>query len=256
MRAPPPRTLIVDSTAHSRPLPVDPSLATPPSVSPESKRSSQSVTTSPRVRTQSTHRTYTRPPSVISMASRPDLSLRPHPLIRAHSHNRDAPTPRVSALTATSTPVSTSPPQSIHANGRLSSSPESVNTSDGFGLGSPVLARGPQTALSSLAPAPEFSVPSVRVPVPSGERSRTLSTASGASLAALASLANHNAHASHRAPQLPMMVHFTPVPPPGALEGLHPLLPQPYLGQHLSVLNVSDPMKDSYGRVMRAKHGW
>jgi hypothetical protein len=131
-----------------------------------------------------------------------------------------------------------------------------MHTSDGTSLASPAVTLAPQMALSSLAPAPEFSVPSVRVPFPSGERSRTLSTASGASLAALASLANHNAHVGHRTPQLPMMVHFAPIPPAGTLESLHPLLPQPYLGQHLSVLNVTDPMKDSYARVMRAKHGW
>jgi hypothetical protein len=53
-----------------------------------------------------------------------------------------------------------------------------------------------------------------------------------------------------------MIVRFEPAPPPGTMEALHPLLPQPYLSQHLSALQVSDPMMESYARVMRAKHGW
>jgi hypothetical protein len=261
----------------------------PPSASPGSKQrvtrsANTSPTQAPRPSVPSTRYTLTRPPSTHSINSKHEASLRPHPLIRANSHGRDALAPpgRLTALSVAPTPTSTSPPQGFQTfyqhNTRLSSSPSSVHTMD-IAPSSPLLARArAESTLASPAdsPAPptataEFSVPSApRAPFPAHDRKRTLSamsTASGASLAALASLASHghggpgHAHtlshsSSHKRPALPLAVHFPVAPQPGALEAMHPLLPQPYLGQHLSTLRFSNPMKDSYARVMRQKHGW
>lgn len=47
---------------------------------------------------------------------------------------------------------------------------------------------------------------------------------------------------------------FPPVNPHANIEAIHPLLPGPYLHNHLTVLARRTPIRESFDRVMRAKN--
>ncbi|KAG8939701.1 hypothetical protein FRC04_006064 [Tulasnella sp. 424] len=178
---------------------------------------------------------------------------RPHPLIRATSHSSALASP--SYLTATpsvSTPISESPPpgsppgstimgSALHGGRRLSiSSARSVSTL-------PI----PNTATVSTFSA---SGDGGKSPVDYGRpRERTMSAMSHSS-AALSSLAAiprmYNARHSSGPANPPIVSRFTSAE---AEEDRHPLLRQPYLMDHISILQYYDPLHASAKRVAKAK---
>ncbi|KAF9528543.1 hypothetical protein CPB83DRAFT_854343 [Crepidotus variabilis] len=71
----------------------------------------------------------------------------------------------------------------------------------------------------------------------------------------------HSAHPSYpstRPPSPlapPQISFFPPVNPYANVEGIHPLLPNPYLCNHLTVLSRKAPIRESWERVMKARKG-
>jgi len=215
------------------------------------------TTTSPTAQSlheNSTRNSITRPPSMHSIRS--EAPLRPHPLIRGNSYGQGVvlgsttkPAP-LAPLTVTSgssaAQISSSPPNS-------SSSPSSVKTA--FGPHSPnrrtsissgrSVATLPMTPMSPQPHAPQYH-----------DRHRTVSSmsASSTSFAALTTLAQlPSANSRPSTPQYTS--HFPPQNPHVNLDTMHPLLPPPYLGTHLTVLSTKNPVRDSFNRVVRAKQG-
>ncbi|KAF8971047.1 hypothetical protein BDZ97DRAFT_1787414, partial [Flammula alnicola] len=231
--------------------------AQPPRTEPAPLREPQAQT--PR------HKRTSRPPSTHSIQSRSEHQhpLRPHPLIRGLSHGHVNLVPKpvpLAPLTVVPTSAalpeisSASPPGSTHS-GRafLASSPTSVKTSSG----SPVSADLPHAAAAAFAPdVRRTSFSSARsantIPVHGGfvreaaapwtlDRARTLSTMSTASSVT-------------RPPSPQTIAFFPPVNPHSNVEAIHPLLPGPYLHNHLTVLSRRTPIRESFDRVIRAKH--
>lgn len=195
----------------------------------------------------------TRPPSVHSIRS--EVPLRPHPLIRGQSYGQGAvagqpakPTP-LAPLTVTSgsssAQISSSPPN-------LSTSPTSIRTAYG-----PQHEPNRRTSISSARSVATLPVSPQQPSKAYPDRNRTLSTMSSSStssFAALTSLAHLPAAASR--PATPQYTSFfPPVNPHVNLDAIHPLLPPPYLGAHLTVLATRSPIKESFDRVVRAKQG-
>lgn len=96
---------------------------------------------------------------------------------------------------------------------------------------------------------------------PWAERARTLSALSGVGMglglgggtsarAALAGLPGGTA----RPASPPTVAFFPPVNPHAHVEAIHPLLPGPYLHNHLTVLARRTPIRESFDRVVRAKN--
>ncbi|THH15632.1 hypothetical protein EW146_g4872 [Bondarzewia mesenterica] len=85
------------------------------------------------------------------------------------------------------------------------------------------------------------------------DRNRTLSTiSSSSSSAALSSLAQLPTGTRSTHPHL--TTHFPPAKPSSTLESFHPLLPSPYVPTHLTLLTYRNPIRESYDKVLRAKH--
>jgi hypothetical protein len=84
------------------------------------------------------------------------------------------------------------------------------------------------------------------------ERTRTLSAIpTSSSSAALSSLTHLPTVTRPPSPQ--PVVFFPPHNPHANIDGIHPLLPSPYMSNHMTVLMRRTPLKESYDRVMRAK---
>ncbi|KAG5646803.1 hypothetical protein DXG03_002180 [Asterophora parasitica] len=208
----------------------------------------------PNPRTSTKRQASTRPPS--SHSIRGDQALRPHPLIRGHSYGqvypaKPAPLEPLTVIQDAST--STSPPE--FDGSQLSTSPTSSIQTD---LASPEGYRGGQrrTSVSSARSVATLPVHSgLRDSVNwslGGDRRRTLSTVSNsASSAALSSLVHLPTVTRPPSPQA--IAFFPPVNPHANIEGIHPLLPGPYLNNHLTVLARRTPIKEAFDRVIRAK---
>ena len=190
----------------------------------------------------------TRPPSTHSVAGRLDSApVRPHPLIRGHSQGYlglvTKPTP-LAPLTVTIDQPTSAPdgsPASAKSTGALSE--EHTATF-------PLQRRTSFSSVRSVATLPAHSlVQSSHKPY---DRTRTLSTLS---TAASSTALNSLAHLSNvtRPPSPQLISFFPPVNPHVNVEAIHPLLPGPYLHNHLTVLARRSPLRESYNRVVQAK---
>lgn len=226
---------------------------------------------------------HSRPPSTHSICSRAE-HLRPHPLIRGQSYGHLNPTlPKPAPLAPVtfipnpamshSSVANTSSHESGCSNSGhqqqqyyLSSSPTSMKTS------SPIVPdltssdssyrRTSFSSTGSVNTIPIHSASSITVQAPQSasvyrihDRTRTLSSSS--SSAALSSL-THLPFLSHTRPPSPTphsISFFPPVNPQHAMEGIHPLLPAPYLSNHMTVLARRTPIRESYDRVVKATNG-
>ncbi|EIN11725.1 hypothetical protein PUNSTDRAFT_124942 [Punctularia strigosozonata HHB-11173 SS5] len=280
--APPPQTRVTAATPRT---PETPSTSSPPSPStpidtrPPLARQlgangygTRSAATSPTHHDDARfRRSVTRPPSTHSV-TRLDAPLRPHPLIRAHSQGRDSlltvsskPAPLAPLMTA-DTPraqlhtLSASPPSPASTRTETTASPElpspshtstqnrrtSISSARSVAT-MPVLTQTPTSAVSSMNWAPH-------------DRTRTMSTMSSSSASSLAAIASRSGAVkrsvqAQQHAQTHYICHLPPLPPAGVLEATRPLLPQPYLSQHVNVLSYRNPMQESYDRVIRAKYG-
>ncbi|KAF9268816.1 hypothetical protein L218DRAFT_984153 [Marasmius fiardii PR-910] len=210
----------------------------------------------------------TRPPSTHSISSKTDhAALRPHPLIRGHSFGQPTATPsRTSPLAplttsdaASTIPSSSSPTlyePTFHTKPAGSPSTISASPTSPFPQ-STVIGHGShprRTSVSSARSVVTLPVPpSVRDPTRSSrDRNRTLSTISqSSSSAAISSLAHLPTVTRPPTPQ--MISFFPPVNTHHTVEGVHDLLPSPYLSNHLTVLAYRTPLRESYDRILKAK---
>lgn len=189
------------------------------------------------------------------------------------------------------TALSTSPPSMMNGSGGTTpyapSSPTSLRTSSGGSPGSGSEEHGGmdyvndrRMSLSSQLSMPIYSSViressgSASIAGFRHNRVRTLSTlsSSSSSSAALSSLAHlptgvsastsnfpftSNTFAGTRPPS-PQAAHpisfFPPVNPHANVESIHPLLPHPYLGNHLAVLAKMTPIRESLKRVLSARN--
>ena len=213
-----------------------------------------------------------RPPSTHSIqSSRNEHPLRPHPLIRGMSHGHGIPVPKPSPLAPlTVLPVESdlpqvpSSPSSMHdsvnsVKNYLSSSPTSIKTSSGSPVSADLShsARYPssQDRRTSFSSARSVNTIPVQSPIApwAHDRTRTLSTMSSSSLSAALSSLTHIPSVT-RPPSPQSIVFFPPVNPHANVEAIHPLLPVPYLQNHLTVLSRRTPIRESFDRVMHAKN--
>ena len=226
---------------------------------------------------------YSRPPSTHSSSSRTEHPLRPHPLIRGQSYghvNAVLPKPAPlapltfipNAAMSHSSPTKTSSHEIGSSNNGhqyqqhyLSSSPSSLKTS------SPTLPgltsshrRTSFSSTGSINTIPIHSSVSTQSPHTASayrahDRTRTLSTLSSSSSSAALSSLTHLPYVLSQtrpsSPNLHTISFFPPVNPQHAMEGIHPLLPAPYLSNHLTVLARRTPIRESFERVIRAKSG-
>lgn len=210
----------------------------------------------------------TRPPSTHSINSKLDAhALRPHPLIRGHSYGQG-----FTGKPAPLAPLTTVLPDS--ASGQMSATPSSPSS---LRAGSPTSIR--TTSGSPVLPSPSSSSPAHRqlrrtstsstrstatLPAQPSmadknasrvthDRQRTLSTISSSS--SIAALTNFTLRSTPSPPRTPVQItaYFSPPEPNSTLDGIHPLLPPPYLSAHLTVLAYRNPVSESYDRVIRAK---
>ena len=222
---------------------------------------------------------YSRPPSTHSNSSRTEHPLRPHPLIRGQSYGQinpvlPKPVPLAPLTFIPNAAISHSSPTKAgcpeigsssnghqHQQPLLSSSPTSLKTS------SPILPDIPssqrRTSISSTGSINTIPIHSSPTQTPltasvyrTHDRTRTLSSSS----AALSSLTHLPYVLSHTRPPSPnhhTVSFFPPLNPQHvtAMEGIHPLLPAPYLSNHLTVLVRRTPIRESLDRVMRARVG-
>ena len=206
----------------------------------------------------------TSPSSMHSIVSRADHGLRPHPLIRGQSHGHANLPPRPAPLApltvisgAASAQISTSPPFNAHdaVEDVISTSPTSMKTGS-LSPSSPNPSSSSQlrrTSVSSARSVATLPVPPVRGPPKSvHDRNRTLSAISSSSSSAALSSLVHLPTVS-RPPTPQTISFFPPVNPHVNIEVIHPLLPGPYLNNHLTVLVRRTPVRESFDRVVRAK---
>lgn len=230
----------------------------------DSMTHSPSEIPSPGPNSRPTHKRHssTRPPSTHSVTGRSDPPLRPHPLIRGHSYGhvypqKPAPLAPLTVIPDSTDSISTSPPSVYDgAMTHLSTSPSSSLKTTLASPASPDRA-GPshrRTSVSSARSVATLPVSNLRESVNwgLGDRKRTLSSIShSSSSAALSSLVHLPAVTRPPSPQA--ISFFPPVNPHANIEGIHPLLPGPYLNNHLTVLARRTPIKESFDRVIRAK---
>jgi len=171
--------------------------------------------------------------------------VRPHPLIRGHSHGYlnlvPKPTP-LAPLTIIADQPTSAP------NGQLSGSPASVKStgaSPEAHTAFPLQRRTSVSSARSVATLPAHS----SIVQPSHDRARTFSMTTTSS--ALKSLVHLPSVTRPPSPQL--ISFFPPVNPHINIEAIHPLLPGPYLHNHLTVLARRAPLRESYNRVIQAK---
>ncbi|KAG6844415.1 hypothetical protein H0H87_007070 [Tephrocybe sp. NHM501043] len=208
----------------------------------------------PSPRIPSRRHASTRPPSSHSIRS--DHPLRPHPLIRGHSYgqvlpSKPAPLEPLTVISDASTSSSAS--TTLFQGSELSTSPtSSIKTSPGGGERDPPHRRQSVSSSRSVATLPVHSGLRDSVNWSLGDRKRTQSTVSHtSSSAALSSLVHLPTVTRPPSPQA--IAFFPPVNPHANIEGIHPLLPGPYLNNHLTVLSRRTPIKEAFDRVTRAK---
>jgi len=211
---------------------------------------------------------HSRPPSMHSISSRDGQLLRPHPLIRGPSYGHasvNVPKTPLAPLTvipnAALPEISTSPPSSVHDGMKqyMSTSPTSMKTSSVSPVSTDApyspYAQGRRTSISSARSVNTIPVHTTLIREPSGkahDRARTLSTMSASSSSAALSSLVH-LPTTTRPPSPQAVSFFPPVNPHANIEGIHPLLPNPYLCNHLTVLARRTPIRESFDRVSRAK---
>lgn len=196
-----------------------------------------------------------RPPSTRSISSRPEHHLRPHPLIRGQSYGHVGnikPAPLAPLTVRPGPQPTTSTPQLLNDDSRnhLSTSPTSIHTASSS-ADAPYPSHDRRTSFSStrsVMTAPTI----VREPAKAHDRSRTISTMSASSSSAALSALAHLPSVT-RPPSPQTIAFFPPVNPHLNIEGIHPLLPAPYLNNHLTILVRRTPIRESFDRVIRAK---
>ncbi|KDR75345.1 hypothetical protein GALMADRAFT_280059 [Galerina marginata CBS 339.88] len=248
-----------------QPQPLPPMVLQPPRSEPDPRR--EAMTEPSQLRQSPRPKRHSRPPSTHSMHSKTDHALRPHPLIRGLSHGHVNTVPKPSPLApltvmpnAALPEISTSPPSSIDGTRHhLSSSPTSLRTSSGSPISTdlphlpfPLDRRTSFSSARSVNTVPVHST-IIREAPWTHDRTRTLSAMStSSSSAALSSLTHLPAVTRPPSPQT--IAFFPPVNPHANIEGIHPLLPVPYLHNHLTVLSRRTPIRESFDRVFRAKN--
>ncbi|KXN90171.1 hypothetical protein AN958_04661 [Leucoagaricus sp. SymC.cos] len=198
----------------------------------------------------SKRQSVTRAPSTHSVSSRLD-TMRPHPLIRGHSQGYLNLVPKPSPLA----PLTVITDQPSNADSLLSGSPESIKTTitspEGYTTEFPKERRTSFSSARSVATLPAHSAGPSLSSRPY-DRTRTLSTMSmSASSSAINSLSHLPSVTRPPSPQ--QIAFFPPVNPHVNIEAIHPLLPGPYLNNHLTVLARRTPLRESYDRVIQAK---
>ncbi|TFK75352.1 hypothetical protein BDN72DRAFT_832214 [Pluteus cervinus] len=235
------------STAHQNGHAVYPIRSSISTGGPASKSSAMNGTS---------HKRAPRPASMHSISGRSDhSSLRPHPLIRGQSNGPTLQPPRpipLAPLTVIADEPSTDEP--------LSTSPTSMRTN----TTSPTSPEGPSSSYTQHRRTSVSSTRSVSTlpihahhPYGSGviahDRHRTLSTISASSSSAALSSLVHLPTVT-RPPSPQARSYFPPMKPNANIEGIHPLLPVPYLNNHLTVLARRTPIRESFDRVVKAKY--
>jgi hypothetical protein len=241
-----------------------------------SEAESTTTTTAPSRQSPIPKHTYSRTPSIYSSSSRTE-QLRPHPLIRGQSYGQVnavllkpvplapltfIPNPAMSHSSPTKAEIGSS--SNGHQN-HLSSSPTSMKTSPEL---HDISSSQRRTSISSTGSTNTIPIHSSSIPTQTPhtasayrthEHTRTLSTISSSS-AALSSLTHLPFVLSQTRPPSPnfhTVSFFPPVNPQhaNAMEGIHPLLPAPYLSNHLTVLVRRTPIRESFDRVVKARAG-
>ncbi|KAF5326088.1 hypothetical protein D9611_000111 [Ephemerocybe angulata] len=270
----PPAQAVTPILTYQAPTPAVPQLSPAPEIHPtdvnqlqsqlrrmeldstkETRTDPPSFPQSPRPSSHSTRRS-SRPASTYSQSGKPE-QLRPHPLIRGQSTGhvnigRQGSLTPLTAVTGGAAPpqLSTSPASSVHE--YLTASPTSTATAPSF-VDDPVGFR--QDRRSSVSSARSIATLPGQV-FPTGNaafdraRATSLLPSSGSS-AALSALTH--LPAATRPPSPQAVVFFPPVNPHANIDAIHPLLPGPYLANHLTVLARRNPLRESYDRVVRAK---
>ncbi|KAF8230177.1 hypothetical protein L208DRAFT_1400886 [Tricholoma matsutake] len=203
------------------------------------------------------HKHHSTRPSSAHSSTRSEQPLRPHPLIRGHSYGQAQP-----LKPAPLTPLTVIPDSATSTSHHMDSSDLTVSTSPvSTASVSPTFlnpassSQRRRTSVSSarsVATLPSHS--NIREPSnwSVSDRKRTLSTIShSSSSAALSSLVHLPTVTRPPSPQA--VSFFPPVNPHTNIEGIHPLLPGPYLNNHLTVLARRNPIKGSFDRVIRAR---
>jgi hypothetical protein len=212
------------------------------------RRTSETVP-EPRQLNHTKRLSVTRPPSTHSISSRSD-NMRPHPLIRGQSQGFLNPVIKPSPL-APLTVIADQP--SSTSDNTFSTSPESIRTAiTSPGGYSTDLSQGRRGSVSSARSVSTLPVQSARLQSRPQDRPRTMSTKSmTTSTTALSSLAHLPSVTRPPSPQ--QVSFFPPVNPHLNTEAIHPLLPGPYLNNHLTVLTRRMPLRESYDRVIQMK---
>jgi len=196
-----------------------------------------------------------RPPSTHSVG-RGEQPLRPHPLIRGHSYGQAQPLkPAPLAPLTVITDSGTSPALRTEPSDQtVSTSPASTASASPTLLNRASLSQRRPSVSSARSVATLPSHSNIREPAnwTIGDRKRTLSTIShSSSSAALSSLVRLPTVTRPPSPQA--VSFFPPVNPHANVDGIHPLLPGPYLNNHLTVLVRRNPINESFDRVTRAR---
>jgi hypothetical protein len=127
------------------------------------------------------------------------------------------------------------------------------------------------TSLSAICPSSSFpttqlSMDPLQLPNPLNSPSLVLESPSPSpsahvptsqSLPPLPATSNHHllTRLLHAKRSKYLRVTFPSCPPGPRPESIHPLLPYPYVAQHMAVLAHHNPLLDSYTRVKRTQHG-
>ncbi|CAA7259221.1 unnamed protein product [Cyclocybe aegerita] len=263
-----------NSTSRPSPPPVQPHIQQIPSMVPHQQQQQRAPATNntrkdtipttdvPQPRLSPRSKRHSRPPSTHSITSKLEYQLRPHPLIRGQSYGsihppKPAPLAPLTVVPNSALPELSTSPGSAHdgVKSYMSSSPTSIKTSSG----SPASSDVPHSGFGADR---RFSISSARsvntIPVVhptiirTSDRTRTLSTMSTtSSSAALSSLVHLPTVTRPPSPQT--ISFFPPVNPHANIEGIHPLLPPPYMSNHLTVLSRRTPIREAFDRVSRAK---
>lgn len=256
----------------------------------DAKRNSSGITSHPQLRSKRSTRpasTYSTTTTATNKTNKSDL-LRPHPLIRGPSLSHlnlkpglslPKPSP-LAPLTVVphASALSTSPPSMVNEALHASSSPTSLRTSSGGSTGSASehdefiihanvrrMSFSSQRSGSTIPLHSSLTSGSTTFSGYRHDRKRTLSTlSSSSSSAALSSLAHLPmgtgtfpyvlSGTRPPSPQAHPISFFPPVNPHAKVESIHPLLPHPYLGNHLAVLAKKTPIRESLERVLNARN--
>ena len=197
----------------------------------------------------SQRRMSARPPSTHS-SGRSEQPLRPHPLIRGHSYGQAQPQKPAPLAPLTVIPDSRTSMRMDPSDQTVSTSPASTASASPTSLNQ--RRRPSVSSAHSVATLPSHS--NIKEPAhwSVSDRKRTFSTTShSSSSAALSSLVHLPSVTRPPSPQA--VSFFPPVNPHTNVEGIHPLLPGPYLNNHLTVLARRTPIKESFDRVTRAR---